>query len=140
MSPLVVIALLAGLVALATALGLLWRAQNGRVRVTSGETSLSERDVAATLGATATLLQFSSEVCAPCVTTHRVLGDVAAQTTGVAHVAVDVATRPDLVSRFNILQTPTTLVLDDRGIVRARIGGVARPDTVRAELARIAAA
>ena len=140
MSPLVVIALLAGLVALATALGLLWRAQNGRVRVTSGAASISERDVAATLGTTATLLQFSSEVCAPCVTTHRVLGDVAAQATGVTHVAVDVATRPDLVSRFNILQTPTTLVLDDRGIVRARIGGAARADTVRAELARIAAA
>ena len=140
MSPLVVIALLAGLVALATALGLLWKAQNGRVRVAAGDTSLSARDVAGTLGARATLLQFSSEVCAPCVTTHRVLGDVAAQTTGVAHVAVDVATRPDLVSRFNILQTPTTLVLDDRGVVRARIGGAARPDTVRAELARIAAA
>ena len=140
MSPLVVIALLAGLVALATALGLLWKAQNGRVRVAAGDTSLSARDVAGALGARATLLQFSSEVCAPCVTTHRVLGDVAAQTTGVAHLTVDIATRPDLVSRFNILQTPTTLVLDDSGVIRARIGGAARPDTVRAELARIAAA
>ena len=140
MSPLVVLAALTGLVALATALGLLWKAQNGRVRVADGGITLSGRDVAGTLGATATLLQFSSEVCAPCVTTHRVLGDLAAQTTGVAHLDVDVATRPDLVSRFNILQTPTTLVLDDRGIVRARIGGAARPDAVRAELARIAVA
>ena len=140
MSPLVVLAALTGLVALATALGLLWKAQNGRVLVADSGITLSGRDVAGTLGATATLLQFSSEVCAPCVTTHRVLGDLAAQTTGVAHLDVDVATRPDLVSRFNILQTPTTLVLDDRGVVRARIGGAARPDAVRAELARIAVA
>ena len=140
MSPALVIAALLGLVALATGLGLVWRAQNGRVRRAGGEITIDARDVAGSLGATATLLQFSSEVCAPCVSTHRVLGDVAAQTSGVAHLEVDIATRPDLVSRFNILQTPTTLVLDDRGVVRARIGGAARPDAIRAELARIAAA
>jgi len=140
MTPLAVIALLVGLVALATALGLLWKAQTGRVRPIDGAQIISGVDVAAELGATATLLQFSSEVCAPCVSTHRVLDGVAAETAGVAHVEIDIVKHPDLVSRFNILQTPTTLVLDERGVVRARIGGAARPDSVRAELARIAAA
>ena len=139
MTPLVIAGLLIALVALATALGFMWKAQNGRVRVGGGQT-ISAADVTSDLGARATLLQFSSEVCAPCAATHRVLDGVASSSTGVAHLEVDVANRPDLASRFNILQTPTTLVLDDRGIVRARIGGVARPDTVRAELARIAAA
>lgn len=136
MSPTVIVGILAGLVALATGLGLLWKTQNGRVRSGNGET-ISAADVPASLGARATLLQFSSEVCAPCVATHRVLDDVASTSPGVAHVDVDIARRPDLASRFNILQTPTTLVLDESGHVRARIGGAARPDTVRAELDRI---
>jgi thiol-disulfide isomerase/thioredoxin len=140
MTPLAVVAFLAALVALATALGLVFKAHNGRVRTSTGRQTLSRVDVAAELGTHATLLQFSSEVCAPCISTHRVLDGVAAESTGVAHVDVDITTRPDLVSRFNILQTPTTLVLDASGVVRARIGGAARADSVRAELARIAAA
>ena len=140
MTPLAVIATLVGIVALATALGLVWKAQNGRVRTSRGDETISGLDVAADLGATATLLQFSSEVCAPCVSTHRVLDGVAAETAGVAHVDLDIVKHPELVARFNILQTPTTLVLDNRGVVRARIGGAARPESVREELARIAAA
>jgi len=140
MTPLAIVATLAALVAFATVLGLVWQRQNGRVRVSSGRDTISPLDVAGPLGSSATLLQFSSEVCAPCVSTHRVLTDIAGASTGVAHVEIDVTDRPDLVSRFNILQTPTTLVLDPSGTVRARIGGAARPDTVRAELARIAAA
>ena len=139
MTPLAIAGILGALIALATGLGFAWKAQNGRVRAVDGET-ITASDVAAGLGERATLLQFSSEVCAPCVATHRVLGDLARASTGIEHVDVDVATRPDLASRFNILQTPTTLVLDENGVVRARIGGAARPDSVRAELDRILAA
>ena len=139
MTPLAIAGILGALIALATGLGFAWKAQNGRVRAVDGET-ITGNDVAADLGERATLLQFSSEVCAPCVATHRVLGELARASTGIEHVDVDVATRPDLASRFNILQTPTTLVLDENGVVRARIGGAARPDTVRAELDRILAA
>jgi len=136
MTPFAIAVVLSGLIALATALGFIWKSQNGRVRAVAGE-SVSRFDVSAALGERATLLQFSSEVCAPCAATHRVLGDLARASTGIEHVDVDVATRPDLASRFNILQTPTTLLLDENGVVRARIGGAARPDTVRAELDRI---
>ena len=139
MTPLVIAGILATLVAVATALGFVWKSQNGRVRNGNGET-IRATDVPADLGARATLLQFSSEVCAPCVATHRVLDGVASSSTGVAHLEFDIARHPDLVSRFNILQTPTTLLLDEHGVVRARIGGAARPDTVRAELDRILAA
>jgi len=37
------------------------------------------------------------------------------------------------------MQTPTTLILDSKGRVRARIGGAARPGSVRAEIDRILA-
>jgi thiol-disulfide isomerase/thioredoxin len=125
-------AILIGLVAFATALGLVWRASQGRVRAGSG----SVIDVE--LGGRATLLQLSTEVCAPCRATARVLDDLS--TDGIRHVEIDIADRPDLVSRFNVLQTPTTFILDRDGAVRARIGGAVRRDLVAAELQRVLAA
>jgi thiol-disulfide isomerase/thioredoxin len=89
------------------------------------------------LGDRATLLQFSTEFCAPCRSTARVLGAAADDVDGVRHVDVDLTHRPDLAGRFGVLQTPTTLVLDAAGAVRARIGGAARPDDVRTTLDRI---
>jgi thiol-disulfide isomerase/thioredoxin len=125
----VAVALL-GLVALATALGLLWRAAQGRVGTATGRIDDVE------LGGRATLLQLSSEVCAPCRATARILGDLGDDE--VRHVEVDIVDRPDLVSRFNVLQTPTTLILDRHGVVRARIGGAVRRDLVIRELEKVA--
>jgi thiol-disulfide isomerase/thioredoxin len=130
--------LLAGLVALAAAAGLLWRATTGRARAARGDEVVSPADVgSAAFGERATLLQFSTEFCAPCRTTARVLGGIAGDTDGVDHVEVDLTDSPELADRFRILQTPTTLVLDGRGAVRARIGGAARADDVRTTLHRI---
>ncbi|CAN5167352.1 thioredoxin family protein [soil metagenome] len=119
------------LVAFSTALGLVWRARQGRIRAATGEAAEF-----AAIGADVTLLQFSSEVCAPCRATHTVLARIA-ERAGVAHVDLDITNRPDLANRFHILQTPTTLILDARGAVLARIGGAARPTTVNLELDRI---
>ncbi|MES1212879.1 MAG: thioredoxin family protein [Leifsonia sp.] len=127
-----VAAALIGIVAIATVLGLLWRASQGRVTTATGSIEGIE------LGGSATLLQLSSEVCAPCRATAKVLGGIREH--GVHHIEVDIADRPDLASRFNVLQTPTTLILDANGAVRARIGGAVRRDTVIAELERVLAA
>ncbi|CAN5444036.1 hypothetical protein BH10ACT6_BH10ACT6_11010 [soil metagenome] len=122
---------LVGLVALATTLGLLWRASQGRVRAASGRVDDVE------LGDRATLLQLSSEFCAPCRSTARVLGEISND--DIRHIEVDIVNRPDLVSRFNVLQTPTTLILDADGTVLARIGGAVRREQVVAELDRVLA-
>ncbi|MEO6116628.1 MAG: thioredoxin family protein [Pseudolysinimonas sp.] len=127
-----VAAALIGLVAIATVLGLVWRASQGRVTSASGRIDGIE------LGGHATLLQLSSQVCAPCRATAQVLRTL--HTDGVRHVEIDIADRPDLASRFNVLQTPTTLILDAGGSVRARIGGAVRRDVVVAELSRVLAA
>jgi thiol-disulfide isomerase/thioredoxin len=137
MSPLLNAAILAGLIALATALGLVWKARTGRIRELRGEiVRLPE----VPLHGRATLLQFSTEVCAPCVPTRRVLGQIAASTDGVTHVDFDLTHRPDIAARFNVLQTPTTLILDRTGAVRARIGGAPRQADVRNALKTILAA
>lgn len=125
-----VVVVLVGLVAFATVLGMLWRASQGRVRLASGHVADVE------LGQRATLLQLSTEICAPCRATARVLGELSDNQ--VRHVEVDIADRPDLVSRFNVLQTPTTLILDRDGTVRARIGGAVRRDVIVAELEKVA--
>ena len=122
--------MLVGLVAFATVLGMLWRSSQGRVRFANGRIADIE------LGGRATLLQLSSEVCAPCRATARVLGELS--DADVRHVEVDITDRPDLVSRFNVLQTPTTFILDRDGSVRARIGGAVRRELVLAELEKVA--
>lgn len=139
MNPLAALGLLVGLVAVATALGLLWRSQQGRIHHTRGTTVIRAADIPGirrfALGAT--FVQFSTEVCQPCKITHALLGEVAGEHSNVAHVDVDLTHRPDLASQFRIMQTPTTLILDSKGVVRARIGGAPRRDSVRAELERI---
>ena len=135
MDPLAIAAVLAGLVALATVLGLAWKAQNGRARTQSGTESAA--DLVDALGARATFLQFSTEVCAPCAAMRRVLGTIASDRADVTHIELDLSARPDLATRFGILQTPTTLVLDAKGGIRSRIGGAARPDVVLAQLAQL---
>jgi hypothetical protein len=53
---------------------------------------------------------------------------------GVVHLDVDLTHRPELARRFNILQTPTTFVLDGAGMIRARIGGAPRPTELASAL------
>jgi thiol-disulfide isomerase/thioredoxin len=124
----------AALVALATGLGFAHRALTGRARQVSRPHELPSDVV---LGSDATLLQFSTEVCSPCRATHTVLDGVAREREGLSHVDLDITHRRDLASQFNILQTPTTLILDASGTVRARIGGAVKRATVLAELDRI---
>ena len=129
---------LVSLVLAATLLGLLHRATQGRARTITDSRIVSIDGVS--LGERATLLQFSTEVCAPCKSTARVLDDLAARTENVSHIDLDVTHRPDLASRYRVLQTPTTLILDSDGTVRARIGGAVRRDVVVAELEKVLAA
>lgn len=124
MNPLDAIGLLLALLAASTVLGLVWRARQGRVASVTGDI-ITAADVASpnAFGPAATLLQFSTELCARCPGTRRLLGTMAEQRPGVVHVDVDLTHRPDLANRYAVLQTPTTLILDGAGRVRARVGG-----------------
>ncbi len=89
------------------------------------------------LGASATLLQFSTELCARCPGVHRTLAAVADGREGVRHLDIDVTHRPDIAKHFHVLQTPTTLVLDRDGVVRTRFGGAPNRDVHELELNRL---
>ena len=55
------------------------------------------------------------------------LGELEKQTPGLVHIEVDVTNRLDLASHFKVLQTPTTLILDNTGRVISRISGAPKP-------------
>lgn len=99
----------------------------------------------ADLGSTATFVQFSTSVCAPCRATHRLLSEfTATAATGagpraVAHVDIDAESRLDLVQEFRVTRTPTVLVLDSTGAVRHRIVGAPRKPDVEDALRQLAA-
>jgi thiol-disulfide isomerase/thioredoxin len=89
------------------------------------------------LGERATLVQFSSAFCRPCVATRRVLAEVATMVDGVVHVDVDAEARLELVRRLGVATTPTVLVLDADGLVVRRAAGQPRKADVIATLGRV---
>ncbi|SDC34224.1 Thioredoxin [Microbacterium enclense] len=123
------------LVVLTTAAGLVLRARQGRARsVDSAEVVDPDLLGTARWGAEATLVQFSTQMCSRCPGVRRVLSEVAGSRDGVHHLDVDLTHRPDLAQHFRVLQTPTTLVLDRRGVIRTRFGGTLDRAAVEREL------
>ncbi|MEA4945175.1 MAG: thioredoxin family protein [Propionicimonas sp.] len=124
-------------VAVAAAFGLYRRITDGRARpVREDVPRLHPSHLGRELGTEATLVQFSSPVCAPCRTTHTLLASLAAEDPGLVHIDLDATEHLGLTERFGILRTPTVLVLDPGGAVRERITGAPR----RPEVLRVLAA
>ncbi|VTR78527.1 thioredoxin family protein [Cellulomonas hominis] len=115
--------LVLAVLAVAVAAGLAWRARDGRYVPVADAERLTAQDVGATLGRTATFVQLSAEVCAPCRRTAAALGALAGERPDLVHVELPVEQRMDLVRRFDVLRTPTVLVLDAAGTVRGRLAG-----------------
>ncbi|UGS27884.1 thioredoxin family protein [Microbacterium resistens] len=131
-----VLVVIAALLAVTVAIGLLARRRDGRRRDVRGDrraTDAAELGPGG-LGDRATLVQFSTELCARCPQARRVLDGVAAQREGVVRTEVDLTHRADLASRHGILSTPTTFLLDPDGTVRSRFHGVPRPAEVLAAI------
>ncbi|MFJ6654458.1 TlpA family protein disulfide reductase [Microbacterium sp. NPDC091313] len=129
---------LAALAAVSAVVGLFAARRAARIRRhVPHEVVVPERLGADGLGETATLLQFSTEMCARCPGVHRMLSNVAADHPGVRHLNVDLTHRPDIARHFRVLQTPTTLILDGDGAIQSRIGGVPGRDMLELELARL---
>lgn len=139
------LALIAALIGMASLAGIYWKSQTGRAKLVKSGELVDLAKLQATkggkpvskFGRKATLLQFSTEVCSQCKQTARFLSEVEKLHQDLLHIEVDVTNRLDLAAHFKVLQTPTTLVLDASGRVKARIGGAPKPATVKAELAKL---
>ena len=112
----------------ATAFGVAWRRRDGRLAspgpAAAGGPQLGAAELGQPLGPQATLLQFSSEFCAPCRATRQILADVASGAEGVRHVEVDAGERMDLVRLLDVRRTPTVFVLGPDGRIARRGSGL----------------
>ncbi|MHC2999205.1 TlpA family protein disulfide reductase [Microbacterium sp. HJ5] len=138
MDLLAVFVTIAALLALTVAVGVFLRWRESRPqRHIAHEVVEPHRLGADGLGEVATLLQFSTELCARCPGVHRTLSSIADSHEGVRHLDVDLTHRPDIARHFNVLQTPTTLVLDRHGAIRTRFGGAPSREVLELELNRL---
>ncbi|WP_040163442.1 TlpA family protein disulfide reductase [Microbacterium gorillae] len=137
MSPITAVLVLIGVLTLASAIGF-WQRHRARTARTVPLAAALDPHVlgAPGWGSAATLVQFSTRTCATCPGVRRVLGRVADERAGVAVVDVDLTDRLDLADRFHVLQTPTVLLLDAAGVVRARLSGAIPRATVEASITR----
>jgi thiol-disulfide isomerase/thioredoxin len=134
--------LILGLIALAISAGLLWRARSGKSRrVSNGEKIdlaalgvIKDGQPVTQFGKKVTFLQFSSEFCTACAQTSKLYGELEKVHPEILHLEIDITNRVDLANKFNILQTPTTLVLDSGGRVTSRIGGAVKQQTIEDEI------
>lgn len=139
------LALIAALVLVVLAAGAFWRYRTGRAKmVRSGEIvdlgklkATEAGKPVSSFGKKVTLLQFSTEFCSICVQTAKLYKDLEKTTSGLKHIEVDVTDRMDLAAHFNLMQTPTTLILDKQGKVMARIGGAPRANVIAEEIKKM---
>jgi thiol-disulfide isomerase/thioredoxin len=136
------IALVVAVILAVLALGLFWKSRTGRSkRIANGQQidlvklgAVKNGKPVLVFGERMTFLQFSTEFCSQCVQTARVYKDLEQHSDGILHIEVDITNRLDLAKEFNILQTPTTLVLDAAGRVTSRIGGATKAQTIKDEI------
>ncbi|GII34685.1 hypothetical protein Pmi06nite_81270 [Planotetraspora mira] len=112
-------------------IGFAVRRRDGKVRavkqvVSDARAVVTSDDLGVELGERVTLVQFSTAFCQPCRATRRILHDVAEMVPGVRHVEIDAESRLDLVRRFDVMRTPTVLVVDVAGNVVKRASGLPR--------------
>lgn len=137
MSPTLAFGITAALLVFAAAIGIVLRLLDGRRR-RGGHLRFDPADAGgAQLGARATFVQFSTEMCTRCPQVRRMLSRYAAESDGLNHVEVDLTHRPDLSARYRVLQTPTTFVIDGSGAVRARFHGVPHRHALTEALAAV---
>jgi thiol-disulfide isomerase/thioredoxin len=136
------IALVVAVILAVLAIGLFWKLRTGRSkRVTNGQQidlaklgAVKNGKPVLAFGERMTFLQFSTEFCSQCVQTARVYKELEQHSDGILHIEVDITNRLDVAKEFNILQTPTTLVLDAAGRVTSRIGGATKAQTIKDEI------
>jgi thiol-disulfide isomerase/thioredoxin len=128
------ILVLVGTLAVATVFGLLWRANQGRVRSAKRSTLPGQLRELVDPESSVTLLQISTTFCAPCRQTRILLSDLAGKTKGLRHVDYDVTDHPEIATSIGVNRTPTTLAVDAEGVEIMRVGGVPKRDTLLAAL------
>ncbi len=81
-----------------------------------------------------TIVHFSAPWCGPCDRVRRVVEQLCAELSEVAHVEVDLDANPATARRYSVLSLPTTLIFDVDGRQRYRASGVPNAADLRSAL------
>lgn len=133
------------LVALATLAGIVYKLLHGRGhKVTSkeqvdlGKLRATNNGIQVTeYGKKATLVQFTTEYCGQCPGVRRTLSQLEYRLGGLRFAEVDITERLDVAAHFNISQTPTVFLLDEKGNLIYRVGGVPKLPQLMEELEKL---
>jgi thiol-disulfide isomerase/thioredoxin len=123
--------------ALASTYGIWYQASRGKVKAKknrAAKSPLLENEVGSEFGSRATFIQFSSAFCTPCRATRALLSDITADLEDVKHIEIDAEKNLDLVRKLDIRSTPTTLVLDRKGVEIGRAIGAPKRAEILATL------
>ena len=121
----VVIAVLIGVIGVASIVGRLVTLRQGMLRDAKKAADVDTSDLNLGLSDTGpTILHFSATWCGPCAAVRRVVDQVCAAVPAVKHVEVDMDANPEAAKRLSVLSLPTTIIFDAGGHPRYRATGV----------------
>ncbi|NLA66009.1 MAG: thioredoxin family protein [Leucobacter sp.] len=113
-----------GLLVAATLLGFWLRARSARVQTERGNERLDASDFDLDqFGPAGAVVQFSTEFCSRCPSTKRQLAALTSAHATLQFQHLDVTGRPELASKYRLLQTPTVFTIGADGILRSRLSG-----------------
>ena len=130
----VVIGVLVAALAVSLVIGRLLTRRDGALRSTeAGATDGIPPELGLPAGKPA-ILHFSADWCGPCAGVRRVVDDVCAELTGVAHVEIDMDANPTAARQLSVMSLPTTFIFDADGRQRYRSSGVPKAADLRSAL------
>lgn len=128
-----VLAALAVALVLATVVGVLLNRRSGALRPSVGPVPQDTSGLG--LSRTGpTVLHFSAVWCGPCAAVRRVVDQVCAELTEVAHVEIDMDADPVAARTLSVLSLPTTFIFDADGRQLYRTAGVPKAADLRSAL------
>lgn len=138
MSPLVALTVIVGLLTLATVSGLLLKRRTGRVRSVTSGCAVKPEDFGLThFGSGGSVVQFSTEYCARCPGVRRQIGELLQNRSTVTFAHVDVTHQPELAKKYDLMQTPTVLIIEAGGRQRTRLSGPLTRSTLETALTQL---
>jgi len=125
--------------AISTGIGVVMHFRAGHFRKTVREVLLTSQDLGQPLAAKATFVQFSTAFCQPCRATKLMLNSITKDAPEIGHIEIDAESHLDLVRKFHITRTPTTLVVDRNGRVIGKAVGLPKKQEVLATISALSA-